>query len=52
MEEKLLGEEGAVPMSPIYFYTYIASEDPSVKDTFNQNLLTQIDLTKVVVKES
>jgi oligopeptide transport system substrate-binding protein len=52
MEDKLLGEEGAVPLAPIYFYTYIASEDPSVKDTFNQNLLTQIDLTKVVVKES
>jgi oligopeptide transport system substrate-binding protein len=50
MEQKLLGDEGAVPISPIYFYTYIASEDPSVKDTFNQNLLTQIDLTKVVVK--
>jgi oligopeptide transport system substrate-binding protein len=50
MEQKLLGDEGAVPFSPIYWYTYIASEDPSVKDTFNQNLLTQIDLTKVVVK--
>jgi oligopeptide transport system substrate-binding protein len=52
MEEMLFGEDGAVPVAPIYFYTYIASEDPSVKDTFNQNLLTQIDLTKVVVKES
>ena len=51
MEQKLLGDEGAVPFSPIYWYTYIASEDPSVKDTFNQNLLTQIDLTKVVVKD-
>ncbi len=50
MEQKLLGDEGAVPLSPIYWYTYVASEDPSVKDTFNQNLLTQIDLTKVVVK--
>jgi oligopeptide transport system substrate-binding protein len=52
MEQKLLGDEGAVPFSPIYWYTYIASEDPSVKDTFNQNLLTQIDLTKVVVKDT
>ncbi|HSC91792.1 MAG TPA: peptide ABC transporter substrate-binding protein [Gaiellaceae bacterium] len=52
LEQKLLGQDGAVPFSPIYWYTYIASEDPSVKDTFNQNLLTQIDLTKVVVKES
>jgi oligopeptide transport system substrate-binding protein len=51
MEQKLLGDEGAVPLSPIYWYTYVASEDPSVKDTFNQNLLTQIDLTKVVVKD-
>jgi oligopeptide transport system substrate-binding protein len=51
MEQKLLGEDGAVPLSPIYFYTYIASESPKVKDTFNQNLLTQIDLTKVVVEE-
>ena len=51
MEQKLLGEDGAVPIAPIYFYTYVASESPKVKDTFNQNLLTQIDLTKVVVKE-
>ena len=50
-EEKLLGEDGAVPMSPIYFYTYVQLERPSVQDTLNVNLLDQTDLTKVVVTE-
>jgi len=51
LEDKLLGEDGAVPMSPIYFYTYVQLERPSVQDTLNLNLLDQSDLTKVVVTE-
>ena len=40
-----------MPVLPIYFYTYTTLEKESVKDTFNLNLLDQVDLTKVVVTE-
>jgi hypothetical protein len=40
-----------MPVLPIYFYTQNALEKLSVKDTFELNLLNQVDLTKVVVKE-
>jgi oligopeptide transport system substrate-binding protein len=50
-EEILFGEDGDMPVLPIYFYTYNTLEDESVKDTFEVNLLDQIDLTKVVVTE-
>jgi oligopeptide transport system substrate-binding protein len=49
LEQKLVGPDGAMPMIPIYWYTYTALEDTSVKDTFNLNLLDQVDLTKVKV---
>ncbi len=52
MEERLFGEDGQVPMAPIYWYTYVTLERPSIQDTFNLNLLNQIDLTPVEVKES
>ena len=48
-EQILFGENGDVPVLPIYFYTYITLEKESVKDTFNLNLLDQVDLTQVVV---
>ncbi len=51
LEDMILGENGAVPVSPIYFYTYVNLERPSVQDTFNLNLLDQVDLTKVVVTQ-
>lgn len=51
MEQMLLGEDGAVPVAPIYFYTYVNLERPSVQDTFNLNLLDQVDLTAVEVRE-
>ena len=51
LEEKLLGEDGAVPVAPIYFYTYVQLERPTVKDSVDINLLDQTDLTKVVVTE-
>jgi oligopeptide transport system substrate-binding protein len=50
-EDILFGENGDVPVLPIYFYTYVTLEKESVKDTFNLNLLDQVDLTQVVVTE-
>ena len=50
MEEILLGPEGEVPFSPIYWYTYTNLERPNVQDSFNLNLLDQVDLTMVEVK--
>jgi oligopeptide transport system substrate-binding protein len=51
LEEKLLGENGAVPVAPIYFYTYVQLERPTVQGSYDLNLLDQTDLTKVVVNE-
>jgi oligopeptide transport system substrate-binding protein len=48
-EDILFGENGDMPVLPIYFYTYVTLEKESVKDSFNLNLLDQVDLTKVVV---
>ena len=52
LEQILFGEDGDVPVLPIYWYTFNHLEDPSIKDTFEVNLLSQIDLTKVAVEES
>ena len=49
MEEKLFGENGTVPLIPIYWYTYTQLEKESIKETYNLNLLDQVDLTKVEV---
>jgi oligopeptide transport system substrate-binding protein len=51
-EEILGGEDGEMPIMPIYWYTYTQLERPSVQDTYNLDLLTQVDLTRVVVEES
>ena len=51
LEQKLNGEDGAMPVLPIYWYTQIQQERPTVQDTFNMNLLTQFDLTQVKVTE-
>jgi oligopeptide transport system substrate-binding protein len=50
MEEMLFGQDGALPIIPIYWYTFPNLEKLSVKDTFNISPLDQFDLTKVVVK--
>ncbi len=50
-EDILFGENGDMPVLPIYFYTQPGLEKLSVKDTFEFNLLNQVDLTKVVVTE-
>ncbi len=51
-EDILGGEEGEMPILPIYWYTYTNLERPTVQDTYNLNLLDQVDLTSVVVQES
>ena len=50
-EDILGGENGEMPVMPIYWYTYTNLERESVKATFNVNLLNQTDLTEVVVTE-
>jgi oligopeptide transport system substrate-binding protein len=50
LEEKLFGPDGALPIMPIYWYTYPNLEKLSVKDTFFISALDQIDFTKVEVK--
>ena len=50
-EDILFGENGEMPVLPIYFYTYVALERENIQDTYNTNLLDQVDLTKVVVTE-
>jgi ABC-type oligopeptide transport system substrate-binding subunit len=49
LEQKLFGEDGSVPVIPIYWYTYTQLENESIKETYNLNLLDQVDLTKVEV---
>jgi len=52
MEDILFGEDGDMPIMPIYWYTYTQLERPTVQETYNLNLLDQVDLTKVQVRES
>jgi len=49
LEEKLVGADGAEPIAPVYWYTYTSQEKQSVQDSFNINLLDQVDLTQVKV---
>jgi oligopeptide transport system substrate-binding protein len=51
-EAMLTGPDGAMPIAPIYWYTYTNLERASVKDTFQINPLDQFDLSKVVIKEA
>jgi hypothetical protein len=48
----LFGPEGDVPVIPIYWYTYTTLERESIKDTYDLNLLDQVDLTRVEVVET
>jgi oligopeptide transport system substrate-binding protein len=50
-EDIMFGEDGEMPLLPIYFYTYTALERENIQDTYNTNLLDQIDLTTVVVTD-
>jgi len=48
LEEVMFGPDGEVPIMPIYFYTNVSLQRESIKETYNQNLLDQIDLSEVV----
>src|SRR5918995_739451 len=50
LEQIMFGPEGEVPLAPIYWYTYNNLERETIKDTFNLNLLDQVDLTQVEVQ--
>jgi oligopeptide transport system substrate-binding protein len=52
LEEIMFGENGEVPVAPIYFYTYTHLENASVRDTMHINPLDQLDLTQVEVRET
>jgi oligopeptide transport system substrate-binding protein len=52
LEQMLFGPDGDMPIIPIYWYTYTTLERESIKDTYDLNLLDQVDLTKVEVVES
>jgi oligopeptide transport system substrate-binding protein len=52
LEQMLFGPDGDMPIIPIYWYTYTTLERESIKDSYNLNLLDQVDLTKVEVVES
>jgi oligopeptide transport system substrate-binding protein len=49
LEQMLFGQDGALPIAPIYWYTYPNLEKLSVKESFFISPLDQIDFTKVVV---
>jgi oligopeptide transport system substrate-binding protein len=51
VEEIMFGENGEVPLIPIYFYTYTMLEKESIKETLREDPLAQIDLTEVEVRE-
>jgi oligopeptide transport system substrate-binding protein len=51
LEQKLTGQDGALPFIPLWYTTYPNLERENVKDTFSINLLDQVDLTKVEIKE-
>ena len=51
LEELMFGEDGALPITPIMWYTFPNLENDAVRDTLFINPLDQIDFTKVVVQE-
>jgi oligopeptide transport system substrate-binding protein len=50
LEGLMFDEDGAVPITPIMWYTYPNLENDAVRDTFFISPLDQIDFTKVVVQ--
>jgi oligopeptide transport system substrate-binding protein len=51
-EAMLTGPDGAIPIAPVYWYTYTNLERASVKGSFEINPLDQFDLSKVVIEEA
>ena len=52
LEQKLVGQDGALPFTPLYWYTYPNLERQCVKGTFYINLLDQFDLSEVRIQGS
>ena len=48
LEEKLVGKDGAMPIVPIYWYTFVQLERTSIKDSLNVSPLGLTDYSKVV----
>jgi oligopeptide transport system substrate-binding protein len=51
-EQIMFGEDGEVPIAPIYWYTLPNLENLSIKDTLFIGPFNDMDLTKVVVTEA
>jgi oligopeptide transport system substrate-binding protein len=51
LEARLTGENGALPFIPLWSGTYNNLERETVKETFEINLLDQVDLTTVEITE-
>jgi oligopeptide transport system substrate-binding protein len=49
-EEIMFGEDGEMPLAPIYYYTLTNLEKLCIKDTFHIGALNSMDLTKVQVE--
>ncbi len=49
-EDIMFGEDGEMPIAPIYHYTLPNLENLCVKDTFSIGALNDMDLTKVTVE--
>jgi oligopeptide transport system substrate-binding protein len=50
LEDMLFGQDGALPIIPIYWYTYPNLERESIKESFFISPLDQIDFTAVEVQ--
>ena len=48
LEDKLVGKDGAMPIVPIYWYTFVQLERTSIKDSLNVSPLGLTDYSKVV----
>jgi oligopeptide transport system substrate-binding protein len=48
LEDKLVGKDGAMPIVPIYWYTFVQLERTSIKDSLNISPLGLTDYSKVV----
>jgi oligopeptide transport system substrate-binding protein len=48
LEDKLVGQDGAMPIVPIYWYTFVQLERTSIKDSLNVSPLGLTDFSKVV----
>jgi oligopeptide transport system substrate-binding protein len=51
LEQILTGEDGELPFIPLWYITYNNLERETVKESFDINLLDQVDLTQVEVTE-